>query len=71
MHDIVRPSVLEKVYAGMLRLTCFYRVCFPRKKMACHDKRCLTMCVVYGPLCHATPDIARPCVHPKGDDSMS
>ena len=50
--------------------TSSYRVCYPRSVMACHARRHLTMCDVLGRRWHATPDVVRPCVLPKGGDGM-
>ena len=54
----------------MPRPTSFDRVCCPRAMMACHARRGSTMCAVQRRCCHATPDIVRPSVLPKGGEVM-
>ena len=55
---------------GMPRPTSFDRLCSPKVMMACHARRLSTVCAVQRRRCHATLDIFRPCVLPKGDDGM-
>ena len=50
--------------------TSFDCTCCPSAVMSCHARRCLTVRVVQGYYCHATPDIVRPCVQSKGSDIM-
>ena len=67
--DVVRPCVLQKGEDGMPRQTPFDRVC-PKAMMACHARRRSTVCAAQRRWWHATPDVVRPCVLPKGDDGM-
>ena len=46
------------------------RVCCPRSVMSCHARRRLTLRVLQGWFCHATPDVVRLFVLLKGDDGM-
>ena len=68
--DVVRPCLPSMGYYGMPRQMSFDHVCFPKAIMACHARRRSTVCAVQRRLCHATPDVVRPCVLPKGGDVM-
>ena len=68
--DVVRPCVLPKGDDGMPRPTSLDRVCCPKAMMACHARRRSTVCAAKRRRWHATPDVVRPCVLPKGDDGM-
>ena len=46
------------------------RVCCSRVVMSCHARRHLIVCAVLGRVCHATPNVVRQFVLPKGDDGM-
>ena len=71
MADVVQPCGLPKGVDGMPRPTSFDRVCCPKAVMACHALRRSIVFAVLGLLWHATPDIVRPCVLPKGGDIMA
>uniref|UniRef100_A0A494G8B5 Uncharacterized protein n=1 Tax=Solanum lycopersicum TaxID=4081 RepID=A0A494G8B5_SOLLC len=76
----VQLCVFSNGHGCMQRMTSSDRMCcsrscvrsnlvyYPRAMMACHAKRCLTMCAIQGQIFHATPDNNRPCVCYKGDD---
>ena len=70
MPDVVRPFVLLKGDDGMPRPTSFDRVCFPKEVMECRARRRSTVCAVQRRCCHATPDVVRLCVLPKGSEVM-
>ena len=54
----------------MPRPMSFDCVCCPRAVMSCHARRLPTMRAVQGRGCHATPEVVRSFVLPKGDDGM-
>ena len=54
----------------MPRLTSFDRVCCPKAMLACHARRRSIVCAAQTSCLHATPDVVRPFVLPKGDDGM-
>ena len=57
-------------YDDMQRKISFDRVCFSRAMIACHVRRCPTVCVVKRLCMHATLDVVRPCVLSKNHDGM-
>ena len=50
--------------------TSFDREFLPSAIMECHAQRHPTVCASQGTFGHATPNVIRPCVQSKGDDSM-
>ena len=50
--------------------TSFDSECLPKAIMECHARRRPTVCAAQGTFEYATPDVIRPCVQSKGDDSM-
>ena len=55
---------------GMSRSTLFDHVCCSKAVISCHARRLSIVCAALRRLWHATPDVVRPCVLPKGDDGM-
>ena len=55
---------------GMSRPTLFDRVCCSKVVISCHARRLSTVCAALRRLWHATPDVVRPCMLPKGDNGM-
>ena len=70
MPDINQQCVLPEGDDGMSCPTSFDRVCLPRAIMECHAQHRPTVCAAQGTFEHAMPDVIRPCVQSKGDDSM-
>ena len=54
----------------MQRPMLFNCVCCPKAVMSCHARRRPTLRDAQRHRWHATPDVVRPCVLPKGDDGM-
>ena len=69
MPDVVRPCVLSKDSDGMPCPMSLDRVCCLQAMIACHARRCSTVCVVQRQRCHATPDVAYR-VQSKGGNVM-
>ena len=63
--DVVRLCVLPKGDDGMPRPTSFDSVCFPKAMMACHARRCLTVCAVRRRRCHAMLDVTDSVCFPR------
>ena len=70
MPDVVRPCVLPKGGDGMPRSMLFDRMRCPKEVMSCHARHLSTVCAVQMRCWHATPDVVRRCVLPKGDVGM-
>ena len=68
MPNVVRPCLPSKGYDGMPCPTSFDRVCFPKAMMACHTRGRSSVCNVQRRRCHASHNIVRSCVLPKGGD---
>ena len=67
-HDRCGQATADRCVQA--RPTTADRLCCPRAMMACHARRRPTVYAVKGRRWHATPDVVRPCVLPKGDDGM-
>ena len=50
--------------------TSYNRLCCPREKMACQNRRDPTMSAFLGPCAHAMPNVFLSCVLSKGDDNV-
>ena len=68
--DVVRPCVMPKGDDGMPSPTSSHHAYSPRAVISCQARHRLTVCAFHARLCHATPDIVRPCVLSKGGDGM-
>ena len=67
-HDRCGQATADRCVQA--RPTTADRLCCPRAMMACHARRRPTVYAVKGRRWHATPDVVRPFVLPKGDDGM-
>ncbi len=71
INDVIRPCMLSKVHDGMPRPTSSICVCNINSRMACHTRRCPTMCPIQGPWWYAMPDVIWPFVLSKDFYRMS
>uniref|UniRef100_A0A494GA82 Uncharacterized protein n=1 Tax=Solanum lycopersicum TaxID=4081 RepID=A0A494GA82_SOLLC len=66
MPNVVQPSVQSKGGDFVPWPTSFDLLCCPRAVISCQARHRLTVCAFQARLCHATPDVIRPCVLSKG-----
>ena len=70
-----RPTSFDRVCCPKAGMACHSRrrsdrVYYQKTVMSCHACCLSTLCAALRRCWHATPDVVRPCVLPKGDDGM-